>query len=203
MYKTDMPVVAARISSVGEGLQVLVYAPDRSDLFSRVSVATLIKRWLQHPGCTHPHHNASGYVLDTFQIMASDPIMFDGVHYRDLIALVETQLAQAVASEPLCTNPCAVACLGESSHSRFNHGSAYAPTSAVNAGCSACRPATAQALLYVIARTLANHHVNVQLAKVSTLGERVEDTFFVTGQSLTRDRAQLDLEQNCELLVQR
>ena len=49
-------------------------------------------------------------------------------------------------------------------------------------------------LLYVIARTLAKHHVNVQLAKVSTLGERVEDTFLVTGDTLKLDKAQLALE---------
>ncbi|MGE0672933.1 MAG: [protein-PII] uridylyltransferase, partial [Methylibium sp.] len=33
---TRIPVVRARLSSVGEGLQVLVYAPDRPDLFARI-----------------------------------------------------------------------------------------------------------------------------------------------------------------------
>src|SRR5690606_27770344 len=49
-------------------------------------------------------------------------------------------------------------------------------------------------LLYVIARVLAQHHVDVQLAKISTLGERVEDTFLLTGDSLRQDRLQLALE---------
>jgi [protein-PII] uridylyltransferase len=49
-------------------------------------------------------------------------------------------------------------------------------------------------LLYVIARVLAHNQVNVQLAKVSTLGERVEDTFLVTGPGLRQDKAQLRLE---------
>ena len=49
-------------------------------------------------------------------------------------------------------------------------------------------------LLYVIARTLARHGVNVQLAKVSTLGERVEDTFLVTGEALRQDKRQLTIE---------
>jgi len=34
----------------------------------------------------------------------------------------------------------------------------------------------------------------VQLAKVSTLGERVEDTFLVTGDTLRQDKKQLELE---------
>jgi [protein-PII] uridylyltransferase len=49
-------------------------------------------------------------------------------------------------------------------------------------------------LLYVIARTLARHQVSVQLAKVSTLGERVEDTFLLTGPTLRQDKIQLTLE---------
>ena len=49
-------------------------------------------------------------------------------------------------------------------------------------------------MLYGIARVLAHHNVNLQLAKVTTLGERVEDTFLVDGQALQQTRAQLQIE---------
>jgi [protein-PII] uridylyltransferase len=49
-------------------------------------------------------------------------------------------------------------------------------------------------LLYGIARVLARHRINLQLAKVSTLGERVEDTFLVDGQALQDARTQLQVE---------
>jgi [protein-PII] uridylyltransferase len=49
-------------------------------------------------------------------------------------------------------------------------------------------------LLYAIARVLARHHVNLQLAKISTLGERVEDTFLVHGPELQLSKAQLQIE---------
>ena len=49
-------------------------------------------------------------------------------------------------------------------------------------------------LLYGIARVLARHGINLQLAKVSTLGERVEDTFLVNGPALQQTRAQLQIE---------
>ncbi len=49
-------------------------------------------------------------------------------------------------------------------------------------------------LLYAIARVLARHRVNLQLAKVTTLGERVEDTFLVDGRELDDPRAQLQIE---------
>ena len=49
-------------------------------------------------------------------------------------------------------------------------------------------------LLYAVARVLASHHINLQLAKISTLGERVEDTFLVNGPELQLPRQQLQVE---------
>ena len=49
-------------------------------------------------------------------------------------------------------------------------------------------------LLYAIARVLARHRINLQLAKITTLGERVEDTFLVDGPELQHNRAQLQIE---------
>jgi [protein-PII] uridylyltransferase len=48
--------------------------------------------------------------------------------------------------------------------------------------------------LYAIARVLARNQINLQLAKISTLGERVEDTFLVDGPALRDARAQLRIE---------
>jgi len=41
---------------------------------------------------------------------------------------------------------------------------------------------------------LARHGINLQLAKVSTLGERVEDTFLLDGAALQQSRMQLQIE---------
>ena len=49
-------------------------------------------------------------------------------------------------------------------------------------------------LLYSIARVLAGHQINLQLAKITTLGERVEDTFLIDGASLQQNRKQLQIE---------
>ena len=49
-------------------------------------------------------------------------------------------------------------------------------------------------LLYSIALVLAKHRINLHLAKISTLGERVEDTFLISGAKLQQNRAQIDIE---------
>lgn len=49
-------------------------------------------------------------------------------------------------------------------------------------------------LLYCIAQVLARHQINLKLAKVSTLGERVEDTFLIDGPGLQQNRRQIEIE---------
>jgi [protein-PII] uridylyltransferase len=49
-------------------------------------------------------------------------------------------------------------------------------------------------LLYKVARVLAHHRINLQLAKVNTLGERVDDTFLISGDALQNNRAQIAIE---------
>jgi [protein-PII] uridylyltransferase len=49
-------------------------------------------------------------------------------------------------------------------------------------------------LLYSVATVLANHGVSLKLAKISTLGERVEDTFLIEGSALQHNREQIEIE---------
>jgi [protein-PII] uridylyltransferase len=42
---------------------------------------------------------------------------------------------------------------------------------------------------------LGRHELNLQLAKVSTLGERVEDSFLIDGPALQRNRTQIAIEK--------
>ena len=49
-------------------------------------------------------------------------------------------------------------------------------------------------LLYSIARVLAQHRINLQLAKITTLGERVEDTFLIDGSALQQNQMQIEIE---------
>ena len=49
-------------------------------------------------------------------------------------------------------------------------------------------------LLYLVARVLSRHSLSVQLAKISTLGERVEDTFLLQGAELQSNQQQIRIE---------
>jgi [protein-PII] uridylyltransferase len=188
---TPVPVVQARSSSVGEGLQVLVYSPDRPDLFARIC------GYFDSAGFSIQdakiHTTRAGYALDTFQVVSSR-LAGSQSAYRDLIALVETQAAAAAASDGPLPEP------GRSRVSRRVKSFPVTPRVSLNPDERAQRwlltvsASDRSGLLYGIARVLARHKVNLQLAKVSTLGERVEDTFLVDGAELQQLKAQLQIE---------
>jgi [protein-PII] uridylyltransferase len=190
------PIVNARPSSLGEGLQVLVYAPDRPDLFARIC------GYFDGAGFNildaKIHTTRSGYALDTFQVISpmlegQDAGPYGG-HHRDLISLVETQLASALAA----TGP-----LPEPSRGRLSRRVksfpvtprvTLRPDERAQRWLLGVSTSDRSGLLYAIARVLARHHVNLQLAKITTLGERVEDTFLVDGSALQQNRLQLEIE---------
>jgi hypothetical protein len=95
--QTQQPVVSARPSTVGDGLQVLVYSPDRPDLFARIC------GYFDSAGFSiqdaKVHTTRAGYALDTFQVINSRVETDDAAGYRSLISLVETQAALALASD--------------------------------------------------------------------------------------------------------
>ena len=189
---TDKPVVRARPSSVGEGLQVLVYAPDRRDLFARIC------GYFDGAGFNIQdakiHTTRTGYALDTFQVVHPRMEPPHGSSYRDLTALVETQLALALSSDAPLPEP------NRGRVSRRVRSFPVTPRVSLRPDERAQRwllsisTSDRSGLLYGIARVLARHHVNLQLAKVTTLGERVEDTFLVDGPELQQPKAQLQIE---------
>jgi [protein-PII] uridylyltransferase len=189
---TREPIVRARPSSVGDGLQVLVYAPDRPDLFARIC------GYFDSAGFSiqdaKVHTTRTGYALDTFQVVTVQPGGEAAAAYRDLTSLVETQAVRALASEGPLPEP------SRGRVSRRVRSFPVTPRVSLHPDERAQRwlltvsASDRSGLLYAVARVLARHQVNLQLAKVSTLGERVEDTFLVDGAALQKPRAQLQIE---------
>ena len=185
-------VVRARPSPVGDGLQVLVYAPDRPDVFVRIC------GYFDGAGFSiqdaKVHTSRTGFALDTFQVTHPQCEAADPGSYRDLISLIETQLVLAMQS----TGP-----LPEPSRGRVSRRVksfpitprvSLRPDERAQRWLLSVSTSDRSGLLYGIARVLARHNINLQLAKITTLGERVEDTFLVDGPALQQTRAQLQIE---------
>ncbi|MDH4450910.1 MAG: [protein-PII] uridylyltransferase [Rhodoferax sp.] len=186
---TDRPIVRARRSPVGEGLQVLVYTQDQPDLFARIC------GYFDQGGFSildaRVHTTNKGYALDTFQVVTTAD-MED--HYREWTSMLETGLTQAIADAGPLPAP------SRGRVSRRVKSFPIAPRVSLKPDEKAQRwllnisASDRMGLLYSVARVLARHHIVVQLAKVATLGERVEDTFLIHGAQLQHNRTQIDIE---------
>jgi [protein-PII] uridylyltransferase len=188
--KTDVPVVYARASSVGEGLQVLVYTPDVPDVFARIC------GYFDNAGFSvldaKVHTTRAGYGLDTFQVV--HPNVDDSAGYRDLISLVETQLVGALTTTGALPEPRRGRVSRRVKSFPVTPRITLRPDERAQRWILSVSASDRSGLLYGIARVLARHHINLQLAKISTLGERVEDTFLVDGAELQHNRTQIAIE---------
>ena len=176
--EAPQPVVRARLASIGEGLQVMVYVKDQPDLFARIC------GFFERSGLSvvdaKIHTTRHGYALDTFLVMeAAGPQQEHG-----LPEAVEHNLAALLAAPSPLPDPQTGRLSRQARHFAIEpsvnlrsdeRGQRYILT--VTAG---DRPG----LLYRIARVLGDHGVTLQTAKITTLGERAEDVFLVEGAGL-------------------
>ncbi len=182
------PVVRARLSSAGEGLQVLFYAPDQPDLFARIC------GYFDGAGFNileaKVHTTRAGYALDTFQVISPQIDQ----HYRDLISLVETQATLALKAQGPLPQPRRGRISRRVRSFPITPRVTLRPDERGQRWLLGISTSDRAGLLYAIARVLAQHQVNLQLAKIVTLGERVEDIFLVDGPALQQNRKQIEIE---------
>ena len=188
---TAHAIVRARRSSAGEGMQVLVYTPDAPDLFARIC------GYFDEAGFSildaKVHTANNGYALDTFQVVSPD-LTEPTDNFREIAAMVEADLDRTIESAGPLPTP------GKGRVSRRVKSFPIAPRVDLRPDEKGQRwllsvsASDRVGLLYLIARVLADHRINLQLAKVTTLGERVEDTFLIDGAQLQHNKAQIAIE---------
>ncbi|MFZ2856112.1 [protein-PII] uridylyltransferase [Acidovorax sp.] len=182
------PVVRARQSLAGEGLQVMVYAPDRADLFARIC------GYFDRAGFSildaRVHTANNGHALDTFQVVASN----QPGHYRELTHMVENDLVRAIETGGPLPDPAARRVSRRVKSFPVAPRVTLRPDEKAQRWLLAISASDRAGLLYLVARILARHELSVQLAKVSTLGERVEDTFLIQGPELQSNARQIEIE---------
>ena len=184
----DAAIVRARLSPEGDGLQVLVYAPDQSDLFARIC------GYFDNAGFSildaRIHTTLTGHALDTFQVVA--PTLSD--HYRELTAMVENDLAATIDQRGPLPPPSKGRLSRRVKSFPITPRVDLRPDEKAQRWLLSISASDRAGLLYCVSRVLARHEISVQLAKVTTLGERVEDTFLISGPELQVNKRQIQIE---------
>jgi [protein-PII] uridylyltransferase len=183
------PIVKARLSPAGEGLQVMIYTPDRPRLFARIcgyfgSIGYNIVD-------ARIHTTRHGYGLDTFQVMGTGP----SPHYRDMMAQIEHDLAEALAAEGGLPAPIKGRISRQLKHFPIEPEVHIRPDERGQYHLISIMAGDRPGLLYAVARVFAEYGLDLHTAKIVTLGERAEDVFVISGEALGNPRAVLMLEQ--------
>ncbi|MEO8599432.1 MAG: [protein-PII] uridylyltransferase [bacterium] len=185
---SQVPIVKSRLAPIGGGLQVTVYIKDQPDLFARICSYFDRKNFSILDAKIHTTRH--GYALDTFFVTET---AFAN-NYRDIINLIEHELTELLQSAAPLPTP------NQGRLSRLSRTFPIKPTVDLrpdDRGQYYLLSVTANdrnGLLYAIAIVLAQYKVNLHMAKIMTLGERIEDVFLIDGPILNNARTQIKLE---------
>ena len=188
--ESSSPVVRARLSPIGEGLQILVYCRDRESLFARIC------GYFEKSGFSiveaKVHTTRNGYALDSFLVLGSGT----GAHYRDLMALIEKELAEKIVDEGDLPSPLGGRLSRRVRHFPISPSIELRPDERGSHYSLSIIASDRPGLLYGVSRILSTYGVSLHSAKINTLGDRAEDVFLLSGEILNQPVKVVQLEQD-------
>lgn len=173
------PVIRARLSPLGEGLQVMIYAPDEIALFARIC------GFFDRMGYTiveaKIHTTLHAYALDSFQVLYRGK---GGGHYRDVLAYMEQELRVCLLNHDAIEPPQATRLSRHLRHFPIAGRAGLSEADRSGARVLTLTAGDRPGLLYRAALVLLKHKIRLYGAKITTLGERVEDSLLIGSQTL-------------------
>ncbi len=186
---TERPVVKARLSPFGEGLQVFVYSPAQRELFARI--CGYFESINFNIADARIHTTRHGYALDNFVVLGTNA----SHHYRDMINLIEYELSDRLERRQPLGPPARGRVSRQSKHFPITPEARIEPDDKQGRHLLSVTAGDRPGLLYQIARVLSDHEITLHTAKIITLGERAEDIFVVSGEALDDENKTRQLEQ--------
>ncbi len=182
------PMVRARRTPFGDVLQVMVFAPEQPDLFARICA------YFDRAGFSildaRVHTTKHGQALDTFEVTSTQLVD----QHREFIGMIEADLHTQLLQRTPLPEPQ----LGRLSRRvrsfPVTPRVTLRPDEKAQNWLLTISTSDRTGLLYGVARKLALHKISVELSKITTLGERVEDTFLVRGERLADHKSRIALE---------
>ena len=173
--RTHSPIVRARLSPSGDGIQVMIYTRDQDDLFARI--CNFFDRMAYNIVQAKIYTTQHGYALNSFIVLDQSG---KSVSYSGLLKFIEAELTTKLLTTLPLETPLEGRVSRQVKHMPFatqiktlkelqgiNH------TLEIIAG---DRPG----LLARVAFIFLQHGVDLHNAKINTLGNRAEDSFLIS-----------------------
>jgi len=189
-------VVKARPTEQGEGLQIMVYTRDVPELF--MSICGFFQAKGLSVQDARIHTTRHGWALDSFIVLLPE----GATDLRSQATLVEHELAERLKLGAQAGTRSLTGYAGRNRQSRRSKLFPVRPqlTLEPDEGSKSWRLSLVATdrpgLLHALARAMGDHGLNVRMAKILTLGDRVEDVFIIDGEALARPRTQMQFERD-------
>ncbi len=184
----DNPIVRARLSPSGDGIQVMIYTRNQDDLFARI--CNFFDRMAYNIVQAKIYTTNQGYALNNFTVLDQSG---KSVSYSGLLKFIEAELSEKI----LATTPLEAPLSGRVSR-QVKH-MLFATQVSIRAEVSSHRhtleliTADRPGLLAKIAFIFLQLSIDLHNAKINTLGNRAEDGFLISAKHEKQlNAAQLD-----------
>jgi [protein-PII] uridylyltransferase len=183
---SEVPIVRARLSPYGDGIQVMIYSKDQNDMFARI--CNFFDRMGYNIVEAKIYTTKHAYALDSFIILDQSD---NSISYSGLLKFIESKLASQLDENVTLESPLKGRISRQVKHMPIQaHITITAETENNNHTLDIVandRPG----LLATIAQQFLQYEVVLHNAKINTLGGRAEDMFLISARSNHRLDAQL------------
>jgi len=183
---TENPIVRARLSPNGDGIQTMIYTRNQDDLFARI--CNFFDRMAYNIVQAKIYTTNHGYALNNFIVLDQSG---KSVSYSGLLKFIETELTQKISSSAPLESPLQGRVSRQVKYMCIQPQVKIVPeTQGINHTLEIVagdRPG----LLAQIANIFLQQNVDLHNAKINTLGNRAEDSFLISAklnQSLSAEQ---------------
>lgn len=173
------PIVRARLSPKGDGIQVMIYSRDQKEIFARIChfFDSMQYNIVQAKIFTTAH----GYALDNFIVLEPDTRQ---ISYNGLLKHIEQGMTEQLLSAQAIPTPIRGRVSRQVKHMPITTQVSLRPLASQQPGVELQqldvvandRPG----LLASMAQVFLKHGIELHNAKINTLGNRVEDSFLIS-----------------------
>lgn len=177
---TDKPIVRARLSPNGDGIQVMIYTKNQDDLFARI--CNFFDRMAYNIVQAKIYTTNHGYALNNFIVLDQSG---KSVSYSGLLKFIELELTQKIASHHPLEAPLQGRISRQVKYMSIKAQVKITPELQGNNLILEIVAGDRPGLLAYVANVLLQHNIELHNAKINTLGNRAEDSFLISAKQNT------------------
>jgi [protein-PII] uridylyltransferase len=185
---TDKPIVRARLSPNGDGIQVMIYSRDQQDLFARI--CNFFDRMSYNIAEAKIYTTEHHYALNTFIVLDQSG---KSVSYNGLLKFIEHELTQKLDSNNVLEAPLKGRISRQVKHMPLETQVSITEEPDQHNHQLEIVASDRPGLLASLARILLLLKIELHNAKINTLGNRAEDSFIISA-----SKGQLLDQQRCD-----